>query len=107
MQFKGTSVPTALPVKNWRWRSSCLDADPELFFGPDEESLPARQIREDAATAVCMTCPVLTHCAMWSLSTAIPYGVWGGLGEDERAEILARGRTALPVQVWDVREVAS
>jgi WhiB family transcriptional regulator, redox-sensing transcriptional regulator len=108
MQLKGTSVPTAEPVTNWRRRSSCLEADPELFFGPDEESAEARQVRESAASAVCLTCPVLAQCATWSLSIAIPYGVWGGQGEGERAEILAGGLAALPGRSSrDLVEVAS
>jgi WhiB family transcriptional regulator, redox-sensing transcriptional regulator len=82
MQFKGSSVPAAQPVTDWRQRSACLQADPELFFGPEEESTMVRQIREVAASAVCGVCPVLAQCAAWSLATAIPYGVWGGLGED-------------------------
>ena len=59
MQFKGTSVSTAEPVTNWRRRSSCLEADSGLFFGPDDETAAARQVREGAASTVCVTCPVL------------------------------------------------
>ena len=96
MQFKGTSVPTAEPVTNWRRWSSCLEVDLELFFGPDEETAVDRQVREAVAAAVCVTCPVLAQCTVWSLSIAIPYGVWGGLGEDDRAVVLAADRVASP-----------
>jgi WhiB family redox-sensing transcriptional regulator len=108
MQFKGTSVSTAEPVTNWRRRSSCLQVDPKLFFGPDDETVAVRQVREAVASTVCRACPVLAQCLVWSLDTAIPYGVWGGLGEDERAEILARDSDKLQGQEsCDLVEVAS
>jgi WhiB family redox-sensing transcriptional regulator len=89
MQFKGTSVPADRPVTDWRPRSACLQVDPGLFFGPDGERAPTRRAREGRAAAVCGVCPVVAECTTWSLNTANPYGVWGGIGEDERAEILA------------------
>ena len=31
---------------------------------------------------------MIGQCAAWALRTREPYGVWGGLSEAERAEIL-------------------
>ena len=39
---------------------------------------------------MCATCPVLNECREHSLAVREPYGVWGGLSEEERAEMLSR-----------------
>jgi WhiB family transcriptional regulator, redox-sensing transcriptional regulator len=36
------------------------------------------------AKAICGTCSVLTQCRDYALATRQPFGVWGGLDEDER-----------------------
>jgi WhiB family redox-sensing transcriptional regulator len=43
------------------------------------------------AKAMCRQCPLSAACLRWSLDNREPYGVWGGVCEDERAAIL-RGR---------------
>ncbi len=40
--------------------------------------------RDLAAKAVCARCPVIAECAAHALQVREPYGVWGGLTEDER-----------------------
>jgi WhiB family redox-sensing transcriptional regulator len=73
---------------DWRHRSACASEDPELFF-PIGESGPALpQIQE--AKAVCRRCPVLQSCLEWALTTNQPHGVWGGLSESEREQLLRR-----------------
>jgi WhiB family redox-sensing transcriptional regulator len=70
----------------WEWQleGSCRDADPTLFFHPEGERGPARRTRDAAAKAVCATCPVRRQCREHALAVREPYGVWGGLTEDER-----------------------
>jgi WhiB family redox-sensing transcriptional regulator len=62
----------------------------DLFFHPEGERGSARRRRAEAAKAICATCPVIKECREQSLTVREPYGVWGGLSEDERAAILAR-----------------
>ena len=45
---------------------------------------PARRERDAAAKATCAACPVLEQCRRHALSVREPYGVWGGMTEDER-----------------------
>lgn len=74
----------------WWERAACRKEDPELFF-PVGTSGPARlQLAE--AKAVCHGCPVIAECLDWALATGQRHGVWGGLGEDERGELLRDGR---------------
>jgi WhiB family transcriptional regulator, redox-sensing transcriptional regulator len=70
----------------WEWQldGSCRTADPRLFFHPEGERGPARRDRDAAAKAVCASCPVLQQCRRHALTVREPYGVWGGMTEDER-----------------------
>lgn len=66
-------------------RAACRGADPELFFLPDGMREGPKLRHVEAAKAVCRRCPLIDDCAAWSLAERIPYGVWGGMSEDERA----------------------
>ncbi len=70
----------------WDWQlvGACRGVDSALFFHPDGERGPARAAREQAAKAVCASCPVMAQCASHALAVREPYGVWGGMSEDDR-----------------------
>jgi WhiB family redox-sensing transcriptional regulator len=72
----------------WLDRAACLGHDPELFF-PVSAVGPGQAHTEDAKR-VCRTCPVLAECLEWAITGAVPFGVLGGLSEDER-RALSRG----------------
>jgi hypothetical protein len=80
-----STVRPADPVRDgeWRTRAACLDTDPELFFSV-ASSGRAAEVQEKAAKAVCRPCPVRDACLEFAM-TALPFGVAGGLTEDERA----------------------
>ncbi len=82
----------------WQYQGACRDLDPEMFFHPDGERGPRRRNRENAAKAVCASCPVIAACRAHALAVQEPYGIWGGLSEDDRAVILERqGMTPLTI----------
>jgi WhiB family redox-sensing transcriptional regulator len=81
-------------IWEWQLQGLCRDVDSTLFFHPEGERGPARRNRDLAAKAVCERCPVLRECRQHALKVREPYGVWGGLTEDERLEILERGAVA-------------
>ena len=76
-------------VWEWQLQGSCRSADPNLFFHPEGERGPRKQSRDDAAKAVCGACPVIAACRAHALAVREPYGVWGGLSEDDREAIYA------------------
>jgi WhiB family redox-sensing transcriptional regulator len=76
---------------DWQLEAACRGMDSEVFFHPDGQRGAARAQREQRAKQICATCPVLQQCREHALSVREPYGVWGGLTEDERETIL-RGR---------------
>ncbi len=69
---------------DWQLDGACRRADPDVFFHPEGERGPTRRRRDDAAKSVCATCPVLQQCRSHALTVREPYGVWGGMTEDER-----------------------
>jgi WhiB family transcriptional regulator, redox-sensing transcriptional regulator len=75
------------PAPSWGWqdRAACRGQPLTVFFGADGERPTTREAREARAKAVCAGCPVRTECAEHALTAPEPAGVWGGLGEDERA----------------------
>lgn len=81
----------------WEWQleGSCRRANPDVFFHPEGERGPARRDRDSAAKAVCASCPVLLRCREHALLVREPYGVWGGMTEDEREAVYA-GDAAVP-----------
>lgn len=81
----------------WQYQGSCRDYDDTLFFHPEGERGSARRKRAESAKAICATCPVLMQCREQSLKVREPYGVWGGLSEEERAAILADQQRAAVV----------
>lgn len=82
-------MPTA---SNWEWQfeGACRNYPAEMFFHPEGERGPSRRKRIVEAKAICASCPVLAQCREHALAVQEPYGIWGGLSEDERAELIAR-----------------
>ena len=74
--------------RGWRQRAACQGMDSSRFFGPERERAPAEVARIEAAKRVCAGCAVVPDCRAFALQTGEPYGVWGGLSEYERAEML-------------------
>lgn len=72
---------------DWSEQGACRDADPNLFFHPQNERGAARIMRDRAAKAICAGCSVRTLCADYAVRAREPYGVWGGLTEEDREAI--------------------
>ena len=86
--------PAVTDVWDWQLRAACREMDSALFFHPANERGPARADREARAKQICRGCPVLQQCRAHSLAAREPYGVWGGLSESERDDIVrAQDRT--------------
>ena len=88
----GRRRPALVDVsEGWDQEARCRNEDAALFFGPNGfEPKRERLAREAAAKAICRTCPAVEVCRDYALTQAELYGVWGGLGEQDRREVLAR-----------------
>ena len=69
-------------AQSWMRSAACADADPEIFF-PKTSRQPATE-----ATQICSGCPVKARCLEYSLVNEEEFGVWGGLTEKERRQLL-------------------
>jgi len=85
--------------KSWFGRAACREADRRLFFEPEGEGAGPRARRIRAAKAVCAKCPVIDACLKHALSVREPYGVWGGMSEEERARLIAQEPAAVAAGV--------
>ncbi|MFF3213706.1 WhiB family transcriptional regulator [Streptomyces sp. NPDC002886] len=79
---------------HWQWqlRAACRALGSNRFFHPAGERGEDREERDAAAKRVCADCPVRAACLEHALRTREPYGVWGGLTEEERRTLLVRSR---------------
>ncbi|MBC9729900.1 WhiB family transcriptional regulator [Streptomyces sp. TRM68367] len=82
-------APDALArAADWSADAACKGWDTELFYAPVTDP-DTRQ-----AKAICRGCPVLAECLADAMARAEPYGVWGGVDEDERGALIRRRRAA-------------
>lgn len=74
----------------WEWQGSaaCRGMDSSMFFHPPDERNAARENRIERAKQICKRCPALLACRNHALRVREPYGIWGGLSEDDRAGLL-------------------
>ncbi|MEU1986288.1 WhiB family transcriptional regulator [Nocardia sp. NPDC019395] len=82
-----TLIPFRRPAADaWEWQllGSCRGLESTVFFHPDGERGRARAARVRRAKQICHACPVLDSCRNYALAVGEPYGVWGGMSEDER-----------------------
>lgn len=73
---------------DWQMHGACRGMDSAFFFHPEGERGPAKHNREARAKEVCGRCPVIEQCRRHALAAEEPYGVWGGLSEEDRDEII-------------------
>lgn len=76
-------------MKDWRSASVCREHnDPDLWFATGGSAPALAQKRE--AKDTCRACPVMRICLAWSLETRQEWGVWGGVDETKRRNLLRR-----------------
>lgn len=73
---------------DWQLHAACRGMASSFFFHPEGERGPARARREAQAKAVCFQCPAMAACRDHALRVHEPYGIWGGLSESERTQML-------------------
>ncbi len=75
----------------WQAKAACRGPQAAVFFPPTTfERKDEKEIRESRAKAICATCSVRRPCLDYALRIREPHGIWGGLNEVERKQVLAR-----------------
>lgn len=71
----------------WCAKARCLGHNPELFFPATGHHLDER-----TAKTICSRCPVTTECLNHALDFDERYGIWGGLTQTERRQLIRDSR---------------
>ncbi len=73
----------------WQIRAACRGPQAEVFFPPPQfERKDEKLERETRAKQICGDCPVRRPCLDYAIAIREPHGIWGGLNENERRQIL-------------------
>jgi WhiB family redox-sensing transcriptional regulator len=74
----------------WQAKAACRGPQAVVFFPPSHfERKDEKLEREGRAKAICTTCPVRLACLEYAVKIKEPHGIWGGLNEIERKQLLA------------------
>lgn len=78
---------------SWQVKAACRGPQAAVFFPPSYvERKDDKLERESRAKAICSLCSVREDCLEYALRIREPHGIWGGLTEAERRNVLARRR---------------
>jgi WhiB family transcriptional regulator, redox-sensing transcriptional regulator len=73
----------------WQLKAACRGPQAIVFFPPSNpERRDEKRFRERNAKAICETCSVRDDCLSYALTIREQHGIWGGLSESERRELL-------------------
>jgi WhiB family redox-sensing transcriptional regulator len=70
---------TAVHQQDWTMRAKCRGQEDDLF----PEAAEQKRVR-----LICGGCPVRSECLAEALDNRIEWGVWGGMTERERRQLL-------------------
>jgi WhiB family redox-sensing transcriptional regulator len=74
----------------WQLKAACRGPQASVFFPPTHfERKDEKEDREMRAKAICASCPVKKPCLDYAVAIREPHGIWGGLNELERKQLLA------------------
>lgn len=75
---------------SWQLKAACRGPQSAVFFPPPQfERKEDKLHREDRAKEICASCSVRRDCLDYAIAIREPHGIWGGLNEAERKDLLA------------------
>lgn len=73
----------------WQLRAACRGPHSAAFYPPlDKEKRAEKRKREHQAKQICATCSAVSECLAYALEIGEKHGIWGGLNEIERQQLL-------------------
>jgi len=82
-------VTAVVAEADWQHRAACRGPQSRTFFPPPQgERRHERAEREARAKAICGQCSVSSACLEYAVSIRERHGVWGGLSEAERRQLI-------------------
>lgn len=77
--------------ETWQVKAACRGPQAAVFFPPSHfERKDEKTEREQRAKAICQTCSVREPCLGFAVKIREPHGIWGGLNELERKQMLSQ-----------------
>lgn len=84
--FRAPSAGRPWADRSWPERAACKGMpDPDVMYPDDKDRKGIRR-----AKAICAQCPVMDACLTYALDHDMPFGIWGGLTDDERRRCQGR-----------------
>lgn len=75
--------------ETWQTKAACRGPQAAVFFPPSQfERKDEKLEREERAKEICQGCSVREPCLEYAVSIREPHGIWGGLSEQERKQLL-------------------
>ena len=82
-------IADGVRTPDWRLAAECRGPNGAWFYPPSRpERREERARREAKAKLICSMCAVSRQCLDYALATHEQHGVWGGLTELERRELV-------------------
>jgi len=82
-------VSAVTSERAWQAKAACRGPHAAVFFPPPSfERKREKFERETRAKAICEECSVIAECLEYALEIREQHGIWGGLNELERRDIL-------------------
>jgi WhiB family redox-sensing transcriptional regulator len=80
---------------SWQQKAACKGPQAAVFFPPSHvERKDEREARERRAKAICAECPVRAPCLDYAIQIRELHGIWGGLNELERKQMIVQPEVA-------------
>lgn len=77
--------------ESWQAKAACRGPQAAVFFPPSHaERKDEKLARESRAKEICAECHVRDDCLGYAIRIREPHGIWGGLNELERKQLLER-----------------
>lgn len=77
--------------ESWQAKAACRGPQASVFFPPSHaERKDEKLAREARAKGICSECHVRADCLGYAIRIREPHGIWGGLNEVERKQMLER-----------------
>jgi WhiB family redox-sensing transcriptional regulator len=78
-------------MESWQVKAACRGPQAVMFFPPSHtERKDEKATREARAKVICSECHVRGDCLDYAMRIREPHGIWGGLNEVERKQLLER-----------------
>ncbi|MDA8359888.1 MAG: WhiB family transcriptional regulator [Actinomycetota bacterium] len=76
-------------AEEWQASAACRGPQASVFFPPSHtERKEEKLAREARAKSICAECHVRQQCLSYAISIREPHGIWGGLNEAERKQLI-------------------